>query len=114
MGRHGNFCTNCTIASVISDEYKSVCSMSMKNKVDYEAVVQVAQDREQWKGIVQSIAQKYCDSRKEKVIKQRKVRKEKTDAKTGENKSPVKHLRFTLMRRVIRFDKETFALLLLF
>jgi hypothetical protein len=37
------------IAAVISDEYKSVCSKSIKTKADYEAVVEVAQDREQWK-----------------------------------------------------------------
>ncbi len=71
-GRQGNFCT---IASVISDEYKFVCSKSMKTKADYEGVVEVAQDIELWKGIVQSVTQKYCESREEKVIKQREVRK---------------------------------------
>jgi hypothetical protein len=71
-GRQGNFCT---IASVISDEYKSVCLKSIKTKADYEAVVALAQDREQWKGVVQKITQKYCESRNQKVIKQREVRK---------------------------------------
>ncbi len=81
-GRQENFCT---IASVFSDEYKSVCSKSIKTKTDYEAVPEVAQDREQWKGIVQSVTQKYCESRKEKVIKQREVR-EKAEAKREEKK----------------------------
>jgi hypothetical protein len=41
-GRQGNVCT---IASVLSDEYKSVCLKSVKTKADYEAVVELAQDR---------------------------------------------------------------------
>ncbi len=47
-GRQGIFCI---IASVLSDEYESVCLKSIKTKADYEAVVELAQDREQWKGI---------------------------------------------------------------
>ncbi len=43
------------------------------------------QDREQWKGIVQNVTQKYCESRREKVIKQREVRK-KAGAKREEKK----------------------------
>jgi hypothetical protein len=81
-GRQGNFCT---IASVLSDEFKSVCLKSIKTKADYEAVVELAQDREQWKGIVQNVTQKYCESRREKVIKQREVRK-KAGAKREEKK----------------------------
>ncbi len=67
-GRQGNFCSIILleIASVISDQYKSARSVnlkSIKTKADYEAVVELAQDREQWKGIVQNITQKYCESR---------------------------------------------------
>jgi hypothetical protein len=43
-GRQGNFFT---IDFVLSDEYKSVCLNSIKTKADYEAVVELAQDREQ-------------------------------------------------------------------
>jgi hypothetical protein len=40
-----------------------------------------AHDREQWKGIVQSVTQKYCESRKEKVIKQKEKRERKQKLK---------------------------------
>ncbi len=73
------------IASVISDEYKVVFQKSMKTKSEYEAVVVLAQDREQWRKKVQSVTQKYCESRKEKVTKQRKVRR-KAEAKREEKK----------------------------
>ncbi len=81
-GRQWKFCT---IASVISDKYKSVCLKSIKTKADYEAVVELAQDRKQWKGIVQNITQKYCELRNQKVIKQREVRKT-AEAKREEKK----------------------------
>jgi hypothetical protein len=67
-GRQGNFCT---IASVLSDEYKAACNKSIKTRSEYEAVVSLAQEREQWKEIVQAVTQKFCKSREEKVVKQR-------------------------------------------
>ncbi len=51
----------------------------------YEAVAVQAQDREKWREIVQNVTQKYYESRKEKVTKQREVRK-KTEAKREERK----------------------------
>ncbi len=44
----------------------------------------LAQDREQWREIVQNVTQKYCETRREKVTKQREVRK-KAEAKRNEN-----------------------------
>ncbi len=66
------------------------CVISTNYPIELElelvyAVVEVAQDREQWKAIVQSVTQKYCDLRKSKVIKQREVRK-KAEAKREEKK----------------------------
>ncbi len=49
-------------------------------------VLELAQDREQWKGIlVRNVTQKYCESRNQKAIKQREVRK-KAEAKREEKK----------------------------
>ena len=81
-GRQGNFCN---IASVISDECKVVFQKSVKTKSEYEAVAVLAQEREQWREIVQNVTQKYCESRREKVTKQREVRK-KAEAKRKERK----------------------------
>jgi hypothetical protein len=57
------------------------------NNIEYEAVAALAQDRdpEQWREIVQDVTQKYCESRREKVTKQREVRM-KAEAKRKERK----------------------------
>jgi hypothetical protein len=55
-GRQGNFYA---IASVISEEYKVVLQRSIKTKSKYEAVAVLAQDREQWREIVQTVTLKY-------------------------------------------------------
>ncbi len=47
----------------------SCMHVSIKTKSEYEAVAVLAQDREQWREVVQNVAQKYCESRKEKVTK---------------------------------------------
>ncbi len=65
--------------------YNVVFQKSIKTKIEYEAVAVLVQDREQWREIVQNVTQKYCESRKEKVTKQREVRKE-AEAKRKERK----------------------------
>jgi hypothetical protein len=64
--RQGNVST---IASVISDERKTVFIKYIKTKSQYEAVAMLTQDREQWREIVQNVTQnllqKYCASREE-------------------------------------------------
>jgi hypothetical protein len=66
-GRQGNFCT---IDFVISDEYTAAFKTSMQTKSEYVAAAVLAQDREHWRKIFQNIKQRYCESRKEKGIKQ--------------------------------------------
>jgi hypothetical protein len=46
----------------------------MKTKSEYMRLL--AQDREQWREMVQSVTQKFCESREEKVIKQEELTKE--------------------------------------
>jgi hypothetical protein len=58
--------------SVLSDEYKAACNKSIQTRSEYEAVVSqlsLAQEREQWKEIVQAVTQKFCKSQEEKVVK---------------------------------------------
>ncbi len=43
-------------------------------------MVSLAQEREQWKEVVQVVTQKFCKSREEKVIKQRE-KKSKSNLK---------------------------------
>ena len=55
-GRSRNFCT---IATILSDEYKAVLGTSIKTKKEYDKVVEKAKDRLKWKEIVESITLKY-------------------------------------------------------
>ena len=55
-GRSGNFCT---IATILSDEYKAVLGTSIKTKKEYDKIVEVAKDRFKWKELVESITLKY-------------------------------------------------------
>ena len=64
----------------MSDEYKAACNKRIKTISEYEAVVSLAQEREQWKEIVQAVTQKFCKSREEKVVKQRE-KKSKSNLK---------------------------------
>ena len=85
-GRKGNFCT---IASVISDEYKASFEKSIKTKEEYDEVVVLAQDRNEWKKIVQSVTDKFCKLQEDKVTKQKESRKKaetKAEEKRKENK----------------------------
>ena len=77
-GKQGSFCT---IASVISDESNDVFKKSINIKSEYEAVALLSQGRVQWKEIVKNVTQKYCESRREKVTKQREVRKKAEGAR---------------------------------
>ncbi len=45
-------------------------------------------DREKWREIVQSVTQKYCESRKEKVIKQREEKCERKN-KLSEDRTSI-------------------------
>jgi hypothetical protein len=51
-GKQGNFCS---IASMLSDAYKKAFNMGVRTKSYKEAVATVAQDRRQWKSVVQNV-----------------------------------------------------------
>ena len=73
-GRQGNFCS---IASILSDDYKKAFNKGIKTKSEYEAVATVAQDRVQWKSVVAKVTGVFCELRGEKVTKRREARKAK-------------------------------------
>ncbi len=60
------------VAFVLLDEYHFSCVI--KTKIEYEAVFPFAQEREQGKETVQAVTHKFCESRIEKVAKQREKR----------------------------------------
>ncbi len=53
---------------------------SIKTRSEYETVVSLAQEREEWKEIVQAVPQKFCKFQEEKVVKQRE-KKSKSNLK---------------------------------
>ena len=75
-GRQGNFCS---IASVLSDDYKKAFNKGIKTKSEYEAVATytVAQDRVEWKSVVAKVTGVFCELRGEKITKRREARKAK-------------------------------------
>jgi len=70
-GRSGN---RVTIATALSDEHKLVNGTFIKSLEDYEAVVELAQDRGAWKELVQKVTDKYIARYEEKVEKKRQKR----------------------------------------
>jgi len=77
IGRSGNFCT---IATSLSDEYKTVTGRSIKSIDDYNKIVVVTQNRKDWKEVVKSIKEKYIESQEKKTQKKRKQREQKTNS----------------------------------
>jgi hypothetical protein len=73
-GRQGNFCS---IASVLSDDYKKAFNKGIKTKSEYEAVAMIAQDRVEWKSVVAKVTGVFCELRGEKITKRREARKAK-------------------------------------
>ena len=71
-GRQGNFCS---IASVLSDDYKKAFGVSIKTKQEYESIILIAQDRERWKTVVEKVTSVFCEVREEKIIKKKEARK---------------------------------------
>ncbi len=74
QGRQGNFCS---IASVLSDDYKKAFHTVIKTKSEYEAVSVVAQDRIEWKSVVAKGTGVFCELRGEKITKRSEARKAK-------------------------------------
>ena len=74
IGRSGNFCT---IATSLSDEYKTVTGRSIKSIDDYNKIVVVAQNRKDWKEVVESIKEKYIESQEKKDTKEKDAKRAK-------------------------------------
>ena len=70
-GRSGK---RATIATALSDEYKEANGISMKSLDEYEAVVDLAQDRGVWKELFQKITDEYIRKYEEKVQKKKQTR----------------------------------------
>ena len=78
--RSGKFCT---IATILSDEYKAVLGTSIKTKKEYDKVVEVAKDRLKWKEIVESITLIYSKMIEIKSCQQREKRETKQELKNS-------------------------------
>ena len=76
-GRQGNACT---IASVVSDDYKRAYGEKyvIKSMKDYEAIRLKAQDRVEWKNVVATVVNAYCTCKSEKETKRKEKREKKT------------------------------------
>lgn len=72
-GRQGN---RVTIASALSNEYKSVTGKCISTSSEYETVVRVAQNRDSWKLIVQLVVAKYIELHEAKVLRKSEKRLE--------------------------------------
>jgi len=70
-GRQGN---RVTIASALSNDYKSVTGKAISSSADYKTVVRAAQNRESWKLIVQLVVSKYIDRHEAKVLRKTEKR----------------------------------------
>ena len=86
-GRKGN---RVTIATALSNEYKSVYSKSICNTHDYLAVAQIAQDRDVWREVVEAVTSKQVDLRnariqQEKVNRRRRKRRQQSECSDGSN-----------------------------
>ena len=57
-GRQGN---RTTIASTLSNEYRAVTGKSISSRDEYEDIVQLAQNREGWKSLVEQVVLKQSD-----------------------------------------------------
>lgn len=82
-GRKGN---RVTIASALSKEYKAVFGEAIDTKDAYEDVVQLAQDRENWKDIVAKVVQTQSKAKEDKT--KRKDVKRKAAKRLNVIKSP--------------------------
>ena len=71
-GRSGNVCT---LPSVLSEDFKTAFNKSMKTKSEYEAMVELAQNKTRWDEVIQRVKEKFCESRAEKTEKKRESRK---------------------------------------
>ena len=76
-GRKGN---RITIATALSNEYKAMSGKSISTNAQYESVVEIAQDRDAWKEIVQAIVKKHSELQSDKIIRKQKRRLEKLDS----------------------------------
>ena len=81
-GRSGNVCT---LPSVLSEDFKTAFNKSMKTKSEYEAMVELAQNKTRWDEVIQQVKKKFCESRVEKAEKKRESRK-KAEAKRQKEK----------------------------
>ena len=63
-GRKGN---RVTIATALSNEYQSVFGMSIRSTHDYLTVAQIAQNRVEWKEVVQAVTSKQIEIRDAKI-----------------------------------------------
>ena len=77
-GRSGNFCT---IATILSDEYKAFLGTSIQTKKEYDKVVEVAKDRLKQKEIVEPITLKYSKMIEIKSFQEREKRRTKQELK---------------------------------
>ncbi len=75
-GRQGNFCS---IASVLSDDYKKAFNEGIKTRSEYEAlpVAMMAQDRVEWKSVDAKVTGVFCELRGKKITKRREARNAK-------------------------------------
>ena len=65
-----------TVPTALSDEYNDAGGNEIKSREEYEAVVQLAQDRGVWKELVQKVTDKYIARCEEKAKKKKQKRME--------------------------------------
>ena len=65
-----------TVSTALSDENDNAGGNEIKSREEYEAVVQLAQDRGGWKELVPKITDKYIASSEEKAKKKKEKRME--------------------------------------
>ncbi len=82
-GRQGNFCS---IASVLSDDYKKAFNKGIKTKSEYEAVATVAQDRVEWKSVVAKVTGVFCELKDRKLQREGRLGKRKEPCKESKNR----------------------------
>ena len=73
-GRKGN---RVTIATLLSNEYQSMFGMSIRSTHDYLTVAQIAQNRVEWREVVQAVTSKQIEIRDAKIQQQNRNRRKR-------------------------------------